>query len=252
MKKFLLGLSLVTSTTLAGVAQQEVPPPAKGFFVSGVGESSDCEIARNLAIKHALEKFAGQEFSHKSRHQCSEKNHNINCSFEKTLDIDTAGTVKRVVDQKIFQTDKCVVSVTLEVERSKLFDVTVVGKNRYLSGEPLEFFIETKEPLYLYIFNSYDAGLNHKKVELVFPRKEVSQNLVNGKFVFPGTDKFRFLTYVAVGNESKEQLIFLFTKHKLYDNKEWTISELDSMIKSMPAFTRRVVYQDIVIERRLR
>jgi len=250
--KLLTVLSLLTGSALAGVAQQKMLPPAKGFFVTGMGESSNCEIARNIAIKNALEKFAGQEFTHQSKQTCKEKNLEINCSFEKILDVDTAGTLKRIVDEKVFRGDICTVSVTIEADRSKILEVSVIGKTNYQSGDALEFLIETKEPLYLYVFNMHDLWVNFKKVDLIFPREGVSNNLINGKFVFPGSNTFKLITYVANGQYSKEQLIFLFTKHKLYDSKEWTVSELESIIKSMPTFSRRVVQQDILIERRSR
>lgn len=227
--------------------------PTISFAAIEVGSARDlnCEVARSFAIKNALEKYAGQVFDYTKRESCKEKNNDISCTFEKSLDIDTAGTLKRIVEEKVTKDKECTVFVKIEIEKTRLYNVEVKGKQKYLSGEPIEYIFETKEPLYLYVFNVYRAGMDYEKATLMYPTDRLNNNLIDGKFVFPGTDKVKFTTYVAYGDVSKEKLIFLFTKHKLYDKKEWTNYEIDGIIKSIPTFSRRVVSHDIIIERRM-
>lgn len=246
MKKFLLSTLFLPLNALAAIHS------SSNIIQEGNGHAADCEMARNIAIKNALEKFAGQSFEYKKHQSCKEVNNKINCSFEKSLDVDSAGTLKRIISQNVNQKELCYVTVKVELEDTRLYDLTLNGKLKYLSGEPLEFNIVTNEPLYLYVFNIFYAGLNYKKAELIFPSERIKNNFVSGKFIFPGTNEVKFTTYVAVGDVSKEKLVFLFTKYKLYDRKEWTVLEIDDMIKSIPTFSRRVVYQDIIIERRMR
>jgi len=246
VKKLLLPLLLFPFAVSAAINS------SSSVIQEGAGSSIDCEVARNLAIKNALEKFAGQSFEVKKHQSCKEVKNKINCSYENALDIDSAGTLKRIIHQEVNKKELCYVTVKVELEDTRLYDLSVDGKLKYLAGEHLEFEIDTKEKLYLYVFNIYNAGMNYKKAELIFPNERVNNNTINGKFVFPGTNEVKFTTYVAYGDVSKEKLLFLFTKYKLYDRKEWTVNDVDIMIKSIPTFSRRVVYQDIIIERRLR
>jgi len=253
VKNFLPVLLFTPVTLYAAIHQSQSSNHA---VESGSGSDKSCEVARGLAIKNALERHAGIEYDYTKRTSCKEKNYEVDCSFEKSFDVETAGTLKKVIEESVVKIhskdDLCVVNIVVEIEKTRLLDVEVRGKQRYFSGEPIEYFFETKEPLYLYVFNVYNIGYNQKKAELMYPTERLNNNIVNGKFQFPGTDKVKFTTYVAYGDVSKEQLIFLFTKHKLYDKKEWTVLEIDNMVKSIPTFSRRVVYQDIIIERRLR
>ena len=75
-------------------------------------------------------------------------------------------------------------------------------------------------------------------------------NLIDTEFVFPGTDRASYVLYSESGNTVKGQLVFLFTKHRMFDRKVWTKTELEDIIRSMPAFSRKVVYNDIIIQRR--
>ena len=224
-----------------------IPSIAFADISFGTGEDRNCEIARAMAIRDALESHSGVEFDYVKKESCTEKNTTIDCTFKKDFDTNSSGTLKKVLKENVKQKkDLCIVEVKVEIEPTKALFVNLELKDRYYEGDPLEFKVYAGEPVYLYVFNV------DKKVELVFPNSQVDflNNLIDTEFVFPGTDRASYILYNESGNTSKGQMVFLFTKHKMFDRKEWTKSELEDIIKSMPAFSRKVVYNDIIIQRR--
>lgn len=224
-----------------------IPSLAFADVSFGTGEDKSCELARAMAIRDALEAHSGIEFDYVKKESCTEKNTKIDCTFKKDFDTNTSGTLKKVLKEDVKQKkDICVVEVKVEIEPTKALFVNLELKNNYIEGEPLQFKVYAGEPVYLYVFNV------DKKVELIFPNSQVDflSNLIDTEFVFPGTDRASYMLYSESGNTVKGQLVFLFTKHKLFDRREWTKTDLEDIIRSMPAFSRKVVYNDIIIQRR--
>lgn len=212
----------------------------------GTGEGKNCELARAMAIRDALESYSGVEFDYIKKESCSESKSNIDCTFKKEFDTNSSGTLKRVLSQQVKQNkDQCVVEIKIEIEPTKSLFVNLDINERFFDGDPLTFKVYSGEPVYLYVFN---VG---KKVELIFPNKQLEvSNLIEQEFVFPGTDRAQYIMYSDTGNTTKEQFVFLFTKHKLFDSKQWTISSLEEIIRSIPTFSKKVVSYDIFIQRR--
>ena len=224
-----------------------IPSLAFADVSFGTGEDKNCEIARAMAIRDALEAHSGVEFDYTKKESCTERNTNIDCTFKKDFDTNSSGTLKKVLKEDVKQKkDVCVVEVKVEIEPTKTLFVNLELKDKYMEGESLEFKVYAGEPVYLYVFNI------NKKVEMVFPNSQVDflSNLIDTEFVFPGTDRATYMLYSESGNTVKGQLVFLFTKHKMFDRREWTKSALEDIIRSMPAYSRKVVYNDIIIQRR--
>jgi hypothetical protein len=224
-----------------------IPSLAFADVSFGTGEDKNCEIARAMAVRDALEAHSGIEFDYIKKESCTERNTKIDCTFKKDFDTNSSGTLKKVLKEDVKQKkDVCVVEVKVEIEPTKTLFVNLELKDKYMEGEALEFKVYAGEPVYLYVFN---VG---KKVELIFPTSQVDflSNLIDTEFVFPGSDRATYMLYSESGNTVKGQLVFLFTKHKMFDRRVWTKTELDDIIRSMPAFSRKVVYNDIIIQRR--
>lgn len=234
MKTLITWLALIPSLAFADVS-------------FGTGEDKNCEIARAMAIRDALEAHAGVEFDYIKKESCTEKKTNIDCTFKKDFDTNSSGTLKKILKEDVKRKkDLCVVEIKVEIEPTKSLFVNVDVKDKYYEGDPLEFKVYAGEPVYLYVFNI------DKKVELIFPNSQVDflSNLIDTEFVFPGTDRASYVLFSESGNTIKGQLVFLFTKHKMFDRRGWTKSDLEDIIRSMPAFSRKVVYSDIIIQRR--
>ena len=213
----------------------------------GTGEAKDCELAKALAVRDALESYAGAEFDYTKKQSCIEKNDKQDCSFQKDMDVDTGGTLKRIISENVKkQKDGCIVETKIEVEISRSLYVTFDGDSIFEDGEPLKFRVFAGEPVYFYLF------VNGKKPELIFPSEEVglTNNLIDGEFVFPGKKGVNYVLFSESGDSSKEQYVLLFSKQKLFDKRKWSNYKLSDIIKSIPTFSRKVIYYDVQIQRR--
>ena len=208
----------------------------------GRGEGASCDLARSLAVKDAVENFSEKELSVTQNQVCKEHKNKIDCSFIKDLEIKAAGTLKKVLEERtIHKKDSCVVNVKIEVERAKVFEVDVKAKNFYYASDPLTFEIVTKEPLFVNIFNIHSFD----QVNLLYK----SDQTFDGKFVLPSNKKI--VTYLnGIDNVSEEYLVFLFTKHQVTFKKDLTKKDLESIIDSVPLYSKRVVFHNFKIIRR--
>lgn len=213
----------------------------------GTGEDPDCNLAKNYAIQNAIERFAEQEIDVTKKHTCQEINGKIDCSYRKTIESETSATFKKLLSEKVKKKkDLCVVEVKVELEKPRVFQVSVKTKDFFFTNENLELFITTREPLYVYVFNIY----HQEKVTKLYPSGN-NHTLVNGNQNVPSTDEVRFSTYLFnMEKFSEETLLVLFTKHKITFKRDLTKVELDDIIKSIPPYSRRVVYHNYVIKRR--
>ena len=213
------------------------------------GSSYDerCDIARSLAIKDALQNYSIREFEASQKHLCKEINDDINCMFQRELSTEVAGTFKKVVNERAKKEDGlCRVDVTIEVDKVRLLKVDVNGKSKYKSGDILELTVVTKEPLFVYIYNDHATG-----IQRLFPHLENKHELVAGTFKLEDHNKVRYQMYVASPYEtSEETLIVVFSKVKLTFKNRLSKLEFYEIIKSTPAFSRRVMYHNFIINRR--
>lgn len=213
----------------------------------GTGEDEDCNIARALAVNDALEQYASKEFDVKKQQICSERNADgLDCSFKKQIDIESAGTLKRVLSEKKKQRkDSCVVEVKIEIEKARPFFASVKAKPEYVAGRKFDFEVFTQEPLYVYIFNIH----NGKDIDMLYPLEDNKFNIVDGRMEFPDTISFQ-ATLPSGSEHSKETLMVVFTKHKLTFKRPSTKQEIYNMISSVPVYSRRIMYHNFIIKRR--
>jgi len=210
----------------------------------GTGEDKDCSLARALAIKDAIESYSKQEFDFQQTQECSEKNAaGINCTFNKQLQTEVAGTLKRVVTETHKQKkDLCVVEVKVELEKARTFFGDVTGDSKVYAGDTINFKITTYERLYVYVFNVF----NKTSVELLYPKQSSHYNLVNGVMLFPSDMEFRTHLY-ANSQMSKESIMVLFTKHKVTFKNQLTEKDIYDTIASIPVHSRKIVYHNFDI-----
>ena len=142
MKTLIEFLILIPSLALADVSY-------------GTGEDKNCEIARAMAIRDALEAHSGIEFDYTKKESCSERNTTIDCTFKKDFDTNSSGTLKKVLKEDVKQKkDICVVEVKVEIEQTKSLFVNLELKDKYIEGEPLEFKVYAGEQVQINWFTS--------------------------------------------------------------------------------------------------
>jgi hypothetical protein len=214
----------------------------------GTGEDKDCSLARAFAIKDAIENYSKQEFDFTQIQECNEKNTSgVNCTFNKQLQTEVAGTLRRVISETNKQKkDLCVVEVKVELEKARTFFGDVTGDSSVYAGSAMNFKITTYERLYVYIFNVY----NRTRVELLYPKHNTNTNFIDGvlKAEMLNTE---FRTYLEPLSEySKESIMVLFTKHRVTFKNQLTEKDIYDTIASIPVHSRKIVYHNFVIVRR--
>jgi len=233
-----------------------LPSLAYSATITGSGESKinldqniglACSAAESIAIKNALDKFYGKEFSSTKKNYCYDTKNYAYCNFYTEQDFTVAGTVKNIFYRKEFIANgKCKVDIKAEVEPSRYIDVNVSGKNIYFTGEPLRFSVRANEELYLHVFNIHKKGIN-----ILFPYSYGDNNLIDSEFEFPGNGK-QYVNYLHKGDKQDEEIIlFLFTKHNVeFDKFTLNKNTLYEIINSIPNHSKRTFTFNILIKRK--
>lgn len=213
----------------------------------GTGESEDCNIAKALAISDAIERYAEKEFEVKKQHICRERNADgIECEYVKKTEIESAGTLKKVLGEKVKQKrDICVVEVKIELDPSRPLAGDILNASNFaFNGQRYPFDVITKEPLYVYLFSVYD-----NKMHIMYPYEGIKSNLIDGKLTLPDGIWWQ-ADIMSDAIESKDTLMAVFTKYKITFKSSMTRDEIYRQISSVPINARRVVYHNFVIKRR--
>lgn len=213
---------------------------------AGQGYDEDCNLAKAMAISNALNSFSKREFEVSERHVCKEIESDITCQYQKDLSSQVAGTYKSILSEKKRKDgDICIVDVTIEIEKARMLKASVKGRKEYYSGEIFDLALITEEPLYAYVFNDHADGL-----QILMP-PDNKPLLVRGKYKFSDNKTIKYqVTVYHPYEQSEDTIIVLFTKYKVTFKPRLTKKELYDTIKSIPVFSRRVVYHTVTIKRR--
>jgi len=213
----------------------------------GTGESEDCNIAKALAVNDAIERYAEKEFEVKKQHICRERNaEGIECEYVKKTEVESAGTLKKVLSEKVKQKkDICVVEVKIELDQSRPLAGDIENASNFAyNGQRYPFDLITKEPLYVYLFSVYGDQMH-----MMYPYDGIKSNLIDGKLALPDGIWWQ-ADIMSDAAESKDTLMAVFTKYKITFRSSMTRDEIYRQIASVPINARRVVYHNFVIKRR--
>jgi hypothetical protein len=213
----------------------------------GTGESEDCNIAKALAVNDAIERYAEKEFEVKKQHICRERNaEGIECEYVKKTEVESAGTLKKVLSEKVKQKkDICVVEVKIELDPSRPLAGDILNASNFAyNGQRYPFDLITKEPLYVYLFSVYG-----EQMHMMYPYDGIKSNLIDGKLALPDGIWWQ-ADIMSDAAESKDTLMAVFTKYKITFRSSMTRDEIYRQIASVPINARRVVYHNFVIKRR--
>jgi len=218
----------------------------------GTGEAPDCDIAKAYAVSDAIERYAEKEFEVKKQHICRERNaEGIDCEYVKKTEVESAGTLKKVITEKIKPkkskfVDTCVVEVKVEIEPSRQLAGDIENASNFaVNGQRYKFDVITKEPLYVYLFSVYGD-----KMHQMYPYDGIKTNLIDGKLVLPNGIWWN-ADIMSNDPESKDTLMAIFSKVKITFRSSMTRDEIYRQISSVPINARRVVYHNFVIKRRI-
>lgn len=247
LKKLLLSLAVSCSLT----------PVSQAGLEAGVGEhiinsrfnsTNACLLSEQIAIKNALDKHSGKQFTVEKKNFCYDTKDYSYCNYYKEHDYSTAGTIRKIVSRKEdIRNSICRVAVVIDIEETpRPIQVNVRGKNIYFVGEELNFTVEVKEPVFFYMFNVHRKG-----VEFLYPSRYYEDNKFEDNFEFPGLG-LRYVTELDKGvRRDEEQILLLFTKHQLdFDRVALDHYMLHEVINSIPVHSRKTFTYNILIKRK--
>ena len=221
----------------------------------GMGESSfstdreqlsACTIAENKAHQDALIKFSSQQFSVQNQMVCHDTRQHAYCDYMREVDSSASGTVRGVIDRvQHVRNNTCFVEVKVQIEPAQQLLASVESNRIYAPGDQIDIKIDVGQPLYLYIFSLHDHG-----VDMLFPNKYDTNSLIDDRFVCPG-EEVEMTAMLNGKNESKETLLFLFTKNRqdlAVDHV--TKDTLKEVFASIPVSSKKVIQQHIIIRNR--
>lgn len=224
---------------------------------SGIGEhvindkfnaTNACLLSEQKAIKNALDKHSGKQFTVEKKNFCYDTKEYSYCNYYKEYDYTTAGTIRKIVSRKEdIRNSTCRVAVVVDIEEMpRPIQVDVKGKNIYFTGEELNFNINVREPVFFYMFN-----IHRKGVEFLFPSRYYESNKFEDDFDFPGLG-LRYVTELDKGvKRDEEQVLLLFTKHQLdFDRVALDHHMLHQIINSIPIHSRKTFTYKILITRK--
>jgi len=218
----------------------------------GMGEATSnnrlhaCVLAENRALENSLINYSQRQFQFTNQTFCTDTSTNSYCSFIKEVDASTSGTIRSVVERvKRRDNNTCFVEVKVVIEPAVQLPVDVQVSRIYSEGDPIDVKINVDQPLYLYIFNLFPEG-----VRVLFPNPYARETLIDNRFVFPDKN-YQLLANSNGKQESKETLVFLFTKRRQNIDRKFIETggslPLKELLQSIPVNEKRLIVKNIVI-----
>ena len=205
-----------------------------------------CTVAENLAMKDALIKYSQRSFTVDNQTVCYDTQDQAYCDYISEVDSTTAGSVKHVIDrERHIENNTCFVKLQVAITPHEQLPVEVDIQKIYAPGQSISVAVDTKRPLYLYIFNVHPKG-----VDTLFPNQYTTNSLIDDKFEYPG-EGVAVKASLPTGNESKETLLFLFTEQRQsFDVANMDRASLQELLGSIPSTEKRLIQKHILIKRR--
>jgi len=225
--------------------------PAYGSVI-GVGEyrfgpetteNFACEVAKDIAKRNAISNILGEKIDVVIEENCF----NNNCNLHQQTFNSYEGNLKKIeVKQKYVGEEigyrYCKITVQAEVEQLRNdINFTVSGNFSYKLNEHVNFQLVTNTPGKVVLFNFYDGKF--------FRVYEQSLSNTNIEQTLPSTGKKLVATLNHNQRQSKEILLFLFHDGSRNIKSEYTASEMENLIVSIPSDSRRIVKRYINIMR---
>lgn len=215
----------------------------------GMGEATAdnriyaCTLAENRAMKDALMNYAEQQFSATNQNVCVDSDSNSYCSYIREIDSSTSGTIRQVLERVkrvAIDTKTCFAEVKVEIEPATQLPVDVSSQRFYREGDPISVEIDVDTPLYLHVLNFHEQG-----VDILFPNKYTDETLIDSRFKFP-PEGINMNASTGGKSESKETLLFLFTKRR-QDIVDLDGEAIKDLLESIPVNEKRLISHNIVI-----
>ena len=239
-KRSVLKLILLCTTLIGSVHAQTI-----GYGDQIIPDPKDsktsCAAAEVKAISNAIEQKYGFVLQHEQFKVCKE-----NCNYDSVSRTEVLGRVHSILERHSYIHDKvCYSTVKVLLKEESFLNASVVGSDVHTSGTPIHYEVMVSEKLFMYVFAK--AG---SEFDMLFPVSYYDDVAVSGKFTYPSYPVEIIPELSDNKNESREELIFLFTRFPLgFDRRRFTYNQLEELTGAIPNKSKRIIRRSTHIVR---
>ena len=234
-------MTLLCVSTLAHA--ERVSGTGEYSFGPDTAENVACRLAEEKAKQNAIKNFVGELIDAAQNESCKDEK----CTVLSTLYTEVSGQIKTVYkrDKQVYPNrdrQVCEVDIVAEVEKiTSTIKFHVDGKNQLKVGERFVFQAVSGITGTVGVFNLVD-----KEYQMVYTDKVLE---INKQVQIPSA-RYKMQAELPLGkSHSNELLVFLITNKNLTFKSRYSTIEFDSLVKSIPFSSRRVINHHVSIER---
>jgi hypothetical protein len=207
-----------------------------------------CQIAEIKAYKDIAIKVHGGVVESNFTNICKEvtpsmsKQDLTSCASRAVTSVYHNGHVKSVVSKNTDRSkNTCSVQITAITGQNNYIKASIRGKEDYMHGESVKFFLKVDTPVYVYIF------LQHgRHTEMIYPR-----NPSDFIFTESGGQLPEYRVWLDNGKtRDHKKFIFILTKQRVeFSNRMLKHTTYEEVVNHLPAGSRRVLEKEVFIIR---
>jgi len=241
MKKTILSTLLFPALCHANV----VTGVGEFYFGPDTSENTACEYAFQKSKQDVLQRAFGEEIESFTKENCVSE---TKCSIDVETYTQMFGKIKSIMnkDVKVYQDygkKVCRVVIDSVVERidnKTMFNVA--GKFEYFENEETDFSFVSNTKGYVSIYKFHD--------DLYSKVYELPLNKINGEIKIKNeSEKLKF-KLPKNSFQSKELLVFLFSKEKPIDKTTLNYFEFTNMVNSLNSKFKKTIYRYVTISKK--
>lgn len=245
MKKLILTSLLVPTISFAdisfGIGERNFGPETS--------RNVACEYAYSKAKQDLLSNYFGENVEYYTRENC--RGQGKECKIDIDTYVEQQGTIKKILSQKEFLEvnqgfSTCVVVLEAEVESVKnkiVFEV--YGNLDYYEGDTIDFSFTSSEEGFVSVFNLYQ--------DKYYPIFSGTIHKTGQKYKIEPQNGHRLVARLPKNEvQSKDLLVFVFTKKFNKLRKNYSSEEFHSYIRTIDVKEKRIIYRYVNIDKKLK
>lgn len=233
--------TLFSYLLFVGVAHSQTIGYGEHVILNNKDSKTACAVAETKAISNAIESKYGYSLLHEQFKVC-----NKDCIFDSVSKIDITGKVQKILDKHSYVYNNiCYATVKVVLNEERFLNAVVTGSDIHTSGTPIHYDVNVSEKMYMYVFAR--AG---KDFDILFPVSYYDDISVSGKFTYPSYPVEIIPELSDNKTESREELIFLFTRFAVgFDRRRLSYDQLEELVSAIPNKSKRVIRRSTLIVR---
>jgi hypothetical protein len=207
-----------------------------------------CQIAEIKAYKDIAIKVHGGVVESNFTNICKEvtpslsKQDLTSCASRAVTSVYHNGHVKSVISKNTDRSkNMCSVQITAITGQNNYIKASIRGKEDYMHGEGVKFFLKVDTPVYVYIF------LQHgRHTEMIYPR-----NPSDFIFTESGGQLPEYRVWLDNGKtrEHRKFIVLLSKQQVDFSNRMLKHTTYEEVINHLPAGSRRIIEKDVFVIR---